>query len=132
MCENAAHMTWECFTRAFLDKFFPRELRMAKAQEFMNLRQRSMSIQEYGLMFSQLSRYDLHMVDNPTAKMSGGNPSLFQQRSSTLVPSSGSAPSPRAQFTAPAALANRPTQQGASSGTGGGQRQNRLYALQAR
>ncbi|XP_049369333.1 uncharacterized protein LOC125834206 [Solanum verrucosum] len=37
--ENAASVTWECFTGAFLDRFFPRELREAKAQEFMNLRQ---------------------------------------------------------------------------------------------
>ena len=38
----------------------------------------------------------------------------------------------RAQSTTSAAPAGRPTQQGNSSGTGGGQRQNRLYALQAR
>ncbi|WMV07872.1 hypothetical protein MTR67_001257 [Solanum verrucosum] len=40
--ENATPVTWECFTRAFLDRFFPRELREAKPQEFMNLRQGSM------------------------------------------------------------------------------------------
>ena len=37
----------------------------------------------------------------------------------------------RAQSTNSAAPASRITQQGNSSGTGGGQRQNRLYALQA-
>uniref|UniRef100_M1DC38 Putative plant transposon protein domain-containing protein n=1 Tax=Solanum tuberosum TaxID=4113 RepID=M1DC38_SOLTU len=37
-----------------------------------------------------------------------------------------------AHSTAPATLVGRPTQQGASSTIGGGQRQNRLYALQAR
>ncbi|WMV55085.1 hypothetical protein MTR67_048470, partial [Solanum verrucosum] len=36
---DAAPMTWECFTGAFLNRFFPRELREAKAQECMNLRQ---------------------------------------------------------------------------------------------
>uniref|UniRef100_M1DTS1 Gag-pol polyprotein n=1 Tax=Solanum tuberosum TaxID=4113 RepID=M1DTS1_SOLTU len=36
--------------------FFPRELREAKAKEFMNMRQGSMSVQEYGLMFTLLSR----------------------------------------------------------------------------
>ena len=38
----------------------------------------------------------------------------------------------RAQSTTSAAPSSRPTQQGNSSGTGGGQRQNRLYVLQAR
>ena len=37
-----------------------------------------------------------------------------------------------AQSTNSAAPANSPTQRGNSSGTGGGQHQNRLYALQAR
>ncbi|KAK4724175.1 hypothetical protein R3W88_026954 [Solanum pinnatisectum] len=38
----------------------------------------------------------------------------------------------RAQSTTSAAPTGRPTQQGNLSGTGGGQRQNMLYALQAR
>ncbi|KAH0723877.1 hypothetical protein KY290_005311 [Solanum tuberosum] len=213
--ENAAHVTWECFTRAFLDRFFPRELREAKAQEFMNLRQGIMSVQEYGLKFTQLSRYAPHMVADSRAQMSkflygmsdlmktecrnvegdklrehakdnkkartgnyeysqqksgGGNCSQVQQKSSALAPSSASAPSSKfrqdqkgkasgsksqgntghrlrvfpsskqgqggnnskAQSTAPAAPTGCPTQQGASPSTGAGQRQNRLYALQAR
>ncbi|WMV59600.1 hypothetical protein MTR67_052985, partial [Solanum verrucosum] len=36
---DATPITWECFSETFLDRFFPRELREAKAQEFMNLRQ---------------------------------------------------------------------------------------------
>uniref|UniRef100_M1DWE0 Gag-pol protein n=1 Tax=Solanum tuberosum TaxID=4113 RepID=M1DWE0_SOLTU len=36
--------------------FFPRKLREAKAQDFMNLRQCNMTIQEYGLKCTQLSR----------------------------------------------------------------------------
>jgi len=63
-------VTWECFTGAFLDRFFPRELREAKAQEFMNLRQGTMSVQEYRLKFTQLSRYAPHMVADPRAQMS--------------------------------------------------------------
>ncbi|WMV45510.1 hypothetical protein MTR67_038895, partial [Solanum verrucosum] len=38
---NAAPITWECFSETFLDRFFPREFREAKAQEFTNLRQDS-------------------------------------------------------------------------------------------
>ena len=49
---NAAPIAWECFSETFLDRFFPIELREAKAQEFMNLRQGNMTVQEYGLMFN--------------------------------------------------------------------------------
>ncbi|XP_049378026.1 uncharacterized protein LOC125842750 [Solanum stenotomum] len=68
--ENASLVTWECYTGAFLDTFFPRELREAKAQEFMNLWQGSMSVQEYGLKLTQLSRYAPYMVANSKARMS--------------------------------------------------------------
>ncbi|KAH0697968.1 hypothetical protein KY289_015450 [Solanum tuberosum] len=66
---DAVPITWECFNEAFVDKFFPRELREAKSQEFMNLRQGSMSIQEYGLKSTQLSRYASHMVSDSRAQM---------------------------------------------------------------
>ncbi|WMV37378.1 hypothetical protein MTR67_030763 [Solanum verrucosum] len=46
MCGSAAHVTWDCFTEAFLDIFFLRELREAKAQEFMNLKQGSIRFVE--------------------------------------------------------------------------------------
>ncbi|WMV41725.1 hypothetical protein MTR67_035110 [Solanum verrucosum] len=65
----AAPITWDCFSETFLDRFFPRELREVKAQEFMNLRQGSMTIQEYGLNFTQLSRYAHHMVADSRAQM---------------------------------------------------------------
>ncbi|XP_049378147.1 uncharacterized protein LOC125842910 [Solanum stenotomum] len=85
-------------------------------------------------------------------KSDDGNCSQFQQRSTSPAPSSASAPSSRfqldqkgralgcrshrnasgnnntAQSTAPV---GHPTQQGTSSGTSGGQCQNKLYALQA-
>ncbi|KAH0710910.1 hypothetical protein KY284_012337 [Solanum tuberosum] len=66
---NAAPITWECFSETFLDKFFLRELREANAQEFMNLRQGSMTVQEYGFKFTQLSRYAPHMVADSGAQM---------------------------------------------------------------
>ncbi|WMV25403.1 hypothetical protein MTR67_018788, partial [Solanum verrucosum] len=49
------------------DRLFPRELREAKAQEFMNLRQGSMSFQDYGLKFTQLSSYAPYMLADPRA-----------------------------------------------------------------
>ena len=35
----------------------------------MNLRQGNMTVQEYGIKFNQLSRYDPHMVANSRAQM---------------------------------------------------------------
>ena len=35
---DATPITWDCFSETFLDRFFPMELREAKAQKFMNLR----------------------------------------------------------------------------------------------
>ncbi|WMV08081.1 hypothetical protein MTR67_001466 [Solanum verrucosum] len=66
---DTAPITWECFSETFLDRFFPRELREAKAQEFMNLRQGSISVQEYGLKFTPLSRYAPHMVADSRVQM---------------------------------------------------------------
>ena len=64
---NAAPITWECFSKTFLDRFFQIELREAKALEFMNLRQGNMIVQECRLKFNQLSRYALHMVADSRA-----------------------------------------------------------------
>ena len=41
-------------SKTFLGRFFPIELREAKDQEFINLRQGNMIVQEYGLKFTQL------------------------------------------------------------------------------
>ena len=53
-----------------MDKFFPTELREANAEEFMNLRQGNMTIQEYKLKFNQLSWYSPYMVVNSTDQIS--------------------------------------------------------------
>ncbi|KAH0633225.1 hypothetical protein KY284_036011 [Solanum tuberosum] len=205
----AAPITWDCFSETFLDMFFPRELREAKGQEIMNLRQGTMTVQEYGLKFTQLSRYVPHMVVDSRAQtnkflygvsdfvktecrnaMLLENMSIsrlmthakqvveiahkvnrifqpqplhqlvFHPLSSDKIRKVGhhaprkercfgcGQPSHRlrdcpskkgqrgnakiAQSTTSAAPAGRPTEQGNTSGTASGQRQNRFYALQAR
>ncbi|XP_049394543.1 uncharacterized protein LOC125858785 [Solanum stenotomum] len=50
--------------------FFSRELKEAKAQEFINLRQVSITVQEYGLKFTQFSRYAPHIVVDSRIQMS--------------------------------------------------------------
>ena len=48
---------WEEFKEAFHGKYFPREMREVKVEEFINLKQGNMSIEEYSLKFSMLYRY---------------------------------------------------------------------------
>ena len=53
----------------FLHRFFPLELREIKMQEFINLRQENMSVKEYILKFTRISKYDPTMVVDSRAKM---------------------------------------------------------------
>src|SRR5687767_12781856 len=62
--------SWDEFKSAFLDHFFPLELREAKMREFMNLKQDNMTVREYSLKFTKLSKYATTIVANPRAKMS--------------------------------------------------------------
>ncbi|KAH0633386.1 hypothetical protein KY284_036172 [Solanum tuberosum] len=207
---DATPITWECFSETFVERFFSRELREAIAQEFMNLRQGNMIVQEYGHKVTLLSRYAPYMVADSRAQMkkflcgvsdlvkterrnamllenmnisrfmthaqqvegdklrehakdnkkartdnyeysqqkSGGGfdrirkvelhalslKGVFQAPEPTqLVQTVGQGDNnSRAQSTTSTTPAGRSTQQGNSSGTGGRQRQNRLYALHAR
>ena len=61
---------WEEFKEAFLGMYFPRERREIKVEEFINLKQANMSVAEYSLKFSTLSRYAPFLVSNPRDKMS--------------------------------------------------------------
>ena len=50
-------VTWELFKTKILERFFPREMREGKVDEFINLKQGSMKVGEYSLMFLKLPRY---------------------------------------------------------------------------
>ena len=54
----------------FLGYFFNRELEEEKVGEFLTLKQDSLSVHEYGLKFTQLSRYTPNMVKNMRSGMS--------------------------------------------------------------
>ena len=56
------------FRRAFLDRFFPREKREAKVDEFINLLQGGISVKE--CYFTKLSKYAPSLVSNPRDEMS--------------------------------------------------------------
>lgn len=54
---NVPPATWDHFAEAFLDHYLPREIRVARVDQFLNLRQGSMSVRDYGLRFDSLARY---------------------------------------------------------------------------
>ena len=60
----------EEFSIAFLDRFFLLELREAKVLDFINLRQSSISVRDYPLRCTQLTRYDPYVVADNMSKMS--------------------------------------------------------------
>lgn len=60
---------WYKFKNSFLDYFVPRELREAKVEEFVNLKQEGMTVKEYGLKFIQLFGYATEMVPDMRAMM---------------------------------------------------------------
>ena len=63
-------MIWKIFKNAFLERFFPREMREAKVMEFINLHQGCMSVHEYSLKFTKLSEYAPSLVSDPRDEMS--------------------------------------------------------------
>ncbi|XP_058223059.1 uncharacterized protein LOC131332779 [Rhododendron vialii] len=50
-------MTFAEFEALFLDKYFPTPLRLAKEQEFLNLKQGTLNVTQYAAKFEELSRY---------------------------------------------------------------------------
>ncbi|MDV3184949.1 MAG: hypothetical protein Q8842_01110, partial [Candidatus Phytoplasma australasiaticum] len=79
----------EDFFSPFLDHIFPQELREAKVEEFVNLKQGRMSVKEYALKFHQLSRYAPEMVSSMKAKThkfaSGLSHELVLESKATLL-----------------------------------------------
>ncbi|XP_055814153.1 uncharacterized protein LOC129883538 [Solanum dulcamara] len=61
---------WEAFKLAFLDRFFPLELREAKVLEFINLKQGNIGKRDYALNFTKQSKCAASLVADPRARMS--------------------------------------------------------------
>ena len=50
-------MTWGEFRELFMSKFFPASTRHAKAREFLELKQGSMTVHKYVAKFTELARF---------------------------------------------------------------------------
>ena len=55
-------VTWELSKIDFLERFFPMEMREAKVEEFINLKQGSMIITQYSLKFVKLSKCTIFVI----------------------------------------------------------------------
>lgn len=67
--EQQAKLTWEQFKGEVMDKYFPQSLRDHKESEFLQLKQKTMSLTEYERKFDQLSRNAPHLVDTKDKKV---------------------------------------------------------------
>ncbi|PKI68264.1 hypothetical protein CRG98_011344 [Punica granatum] len=55
---NSSHViTWAEFMQAFYNKYFPASFRRTKEREFLNLKQGDLSVAEYEVKFTKLSRF---------------------------------------------------------------------------
>ena len=62
-------MTWEEFRELFMSMFFPASARHAKAREFLELKQGSMTVLVYLAKFTELARFKDDYVATDTAKV---------------------------------------------------------------
>ena len=64
MLVESGPIEWEEFMEDFLGKYFPCERREVKVEVFINLKQDNMSVEEYSLKFSMLSKYAPSLLSN--------------------------------------------------------------------
>ena len=55
-------VSWKVFSESFMEKFFPWTAQADMEQQFINLKQGGMSIDEYTVEFTRFSRFALYMV----------------------------------------------------------------------
>ncbi|KAL0546240.1 hypothetical protein IC582_016146 [Cucumis melo] len=59
---DVSQITWQQFKESFYAKFFSASLRDAKRQEFLNLEQGDMTVEQYDAKFDMLSRFAPEMI----------------------------------------------------------------------
>ncbi|KAA0067949.1 gag protease polyprotein [Cucumis melo var. makuwa] len=65
---DVSKITWEQFKESFYAKFFSSNLRYGKQQEFLNLEQGDMTVEQYDVEFDMLSRFAPKVVRNEVAR----------------------------------------------------------------
>ena len=67
---RAGPISWEILRREFMDMLFLRDKRESKVEDLIKLCQGGISVLEYSLVFTRLSKYAPSFVSNPRYKMS--------------------------------------------------------------
>ena len=62
-------MTWAEFQELFIGKYFPDTVRHAKAQEFLEMKQGTMTVMDYVARFTELARFTADYVATDMAKV---------------------------------------------------------------
>ena len=83
---NLEAMTWEEFRELFMGKFFLASARHAKAWEFLELKQGTMTVLEYMAKFTKLARFGDDYVASDMAKAVLTIESMSCRRSPTILP----------------------------------------------
>ncbi|KAL0561647.1 hypothetical protein IC582_002087 [Cucumis melo] len=65
---DVSQITWQQFKESFYAKFFSASLRDAKRQEFLNLEQGDMTVEQYDAEFDMLSRFTPEMIATEAAR----------------------------------------------------------------
>ncbi|KAL0537392.1 hypothetical protein IC582_026370 [Cucumis melo] len=65
---DVSQITWQQFKESFYAKFFSASLRDAKRQEFLNLEQGDMTVEQYDAEFDMLSRFASEMIATEAAR----------------------------------------------------------------
>ncbi|KAL0537029.1 hypothetical protein IC582_025997 [Cucumis melo] len=65
---DVSQITWQQFKESFYAKFFSASLRDAKRQEFLNLEQGDMTVEQYDAEFDMLSRFAPEMIASEAAR----------------------------------------------------------------
>ncbi|XP_058220249.1 uncharacterized protein LOC131330626 [Rhododendron vialii] len=65
---NLTTMTWQMFENLFPEKYFPAPMKQAMAQEFMDLKQRTLTITQYTARFEELARHATTVVPTDVTK----------------------------------------------------------------
>ncbi|KAL0533851.1 hypothetical protein IC582_028122 [Cucumis melo] len=65
---DVSQITWQQFKESFYAKFFSASLRDAKRQEFLNLEQGDMTVEQYDAEFDMLSRFAPEMIATEGAR----------------------------------------------------------------
>ena len=68
-CRDLEAMTWAEFQELFMGKYFPDTARHAKAQEFLELKQGTMTMMDYVARFTKLARFADEYVAADMAKV---------------------------------------------------------------